>query len=322
MEQSILSPLRPYVFRYTKKRWFGCHISYYSNSCACFNGMELSIQLSGDIHPLPGPTNTHTILVCMGNRPNHHKPGSRGHVKSNYIEIKPAHSTKAAMHTNQNNLLKLRHLNAESLRRRQHLIETREMVLQNNFDILTISETWFNMSVTNASVEIEGYKLHRLDRIGKSCAGVCAYIKANIKATILKDLTGITASGLHQLWIQVQIKKMRSILVCVVYRLPDIGVTCLQEELMPNYIQAFSLNKDVILMGDLNCDLCVNPRSKALRSLCSSLNATKLIDKPTRVTQSKCSLLDVVIISNPNLVHSSGVQELTISDHFWVFVTL
>jgi hypothetical protein len=126
MEQSILSPLRPYVFRYTKKRWFGCRISYYSNSCACFNGMELSIRLSGEIHPLPGPTNTHTILVCMGNRPNHHKPGSRGHVKSNCIEIKPTHSTKAAMHTNQN-------------RCRQHLIENREMVLQNNFDILTIS---------------------------------------------------------------------------------------------------------------------------------------------------------------------------------------
>ena len=101
------------------------------------------------------------------------------------------------------------------------------------------------------------------------------------------------------------------------------GVTCLQEELMPNYIQAFSLNKDIILTGDLNCDLlCVNPRGKALRSLCSSLNATKLIDKPKRVTQFKCSLLDVVIISNPNLVHSSGVQELTISDHFLVFVAV
>jgi hypothetical protein len=28
--------------------------------------------------------------------------------------------------------------------------------------------------LTNASVEIEGYKLHRLDRIGKSGAGVFA----------------------------------------------------------------------------------------------------------------------------------------------------
>ena len=148
-------------------------------------------------------------------------------------------------------------------------------------------------------------------------------IKANIKATVFKDLTGITASGLHQLWIQVQIKKMRPNLVCVVYKPPDIGVTCLQEELMPNYIQAFSLNKDIILMGNLNCDLlCVNPRGEALRSFCSSLNATQLVDKPTRVTQSKCSLLDVVVISNPNLVHSSEVQELTIGDHFLVFVAV
>ena len=48
------------------------------------------------------------------------------------------------------------------------------MALQNNFDILTFS--WFNSLVTNASVELEDYKLYRLDRLGKIGAGVYAYI--------------------------------------------------------------------------------------------------------------------------------------------------
>ena len=59
-----------------------------------------------------------------------------------------------------------------------------ELALENDFDILSISETWFNSSVTN--------------RIGKTGAGVCAYIKSALKVTVLKDLTGITESGLHK----------------------------------------------------------------------------------------------------------------------------
>ena len=88
-------------------------------------------------------------------------------------------------------------------------------------------------SVTNASVEIQGYRVYRLDRLIKAGAGVCAYIKSTLKAKILKDLSGISDSGLHQLYIQVQSKKLRSIMVCVVYRPPKIGVTCFEDELMP-----------------------------------------------------------------------------------------
>lgn len=88
--------------------------------------------------------------------------------------------------------------------------------LRKCFDILSISDTWFNSSVTNASVEIPGYRIFRLHHIGKTGAGVWAYIKSALKVTVLKDLTGITESGLHKLWIQVQNKKLRSLLVCTI----------------------------------------------------------------------------------------------------------
>ena len=76
-----------------------------------------------------------------------------------------------------------------------------ELALENDFDILSISETWFNSSVTNASVRISGYRIFRFDRIGKTGAGVCAYVTSALNVTVLKDLTRITESGLHQLWI-------------------------------------------------------------------------------------------------------------------------
>ena len=84
---------------------------------------------------------------------------------------------------------------------------------------------------------------------------VCTYVKSVLKAEVLKDLTGITEPGLHQLWIQVQNKKLRSLLVCIIYKPPEIGVACLENELMPKYIQALSLNRDIVVTGDLNCDL-------------------------------------------------------------------
>ena len=195
--------------------------------------------------------------------------------------------------------------------------------MERDFDILTISETWFTSSVSNSVVEIPGYKVYRLDRLGKAGAGVCAYVKSTLKVKVLKDLTEISESGLHQLWIQVQNKKLRSLLVCIVYRPPEIGIACLENELLPKYIEALSRNKDIVLTGDLNCDLLSNnPRGEALLSFCATVNATQLIDKPTRVTENSRSLLDVILVSDPVLVKSSGVLEITISDHFLVYVVI
>ena len=197
------------------------------------------------------------------------------------------------------------------------------MVLQKQYDVLTISETWFNSTITNISVEIKGYQIFRLDRLGKTGAGVCAYVRHGLKSRVLKDLSGIGESGLHQLWLQIQNKKLRSVLLCIVYRPPDIGLSCLEDELMPAYLKALSQNKDIVLTGDANCDLLSeNPKGVALRSFCASINAHQLIDKPTRVTVTSRSLLDVIMVSNKAIARESGVLELTISDHYLVYVVL
>ena len=85
----------------------------------------------------------------------------------------------------------------------------------------------------------------------------------------------------------------------------------------------FPLNRDIVLTGDVNCDLLTkNPRGDALRSFCISVNAKQLIEKPTRVIKNSRSLLDVILVSNPDSVQSSDVLDLTISDHYLVFAVL
>ena len=63
---------------------------------------------------------------------------------------------------------------------------------------------------------------------------------------------GITESGLL-LWIQVQNKKLYSLLVCIAYRPSEIRVICLQNELVPKYIHALLAGKEEELASLVDC---------------------------------------------------------------------
>lgn len=125
--------------------------------------MELCITLSGDVHPLPGPERDATkIPVCIGNsRVRNKNKVARGHFKSNCTRIQ-SRMPNSLKHQNNNKQLEIAHLNAASLKFRHHFHEIKEMALQKSFDILTFSETWFNSTTTNASIEIDGYSIFRL----------------------------------------------------------------------------------------------------------------------------------------------------------------
>ena len=186
----------------------------------------------------------------------------------------------------------LAHLNVRSLKNREHFLQIKDMIHEENYDIFAVSESWLNSTVRNAEVEITGYSLSPLDRFGKSGGGVCVYVKSTLKYTVLKDLTEISDSGFHQLWIQIQHKKLRSILLCVCYGPPDCPVSCFTNNFMAEYTRALIYGKDILVVGDLNCNLLkTTQEAEALRDICCSLNLVQLIDKPTRVTLQSSSLM-------------------------------
>ena len=114
--------------------------------------------------------------------------------------------------------LKIAHLNIRSLKNRSHFLQAREFAISNNIDVFTVSETWLNTTVKNSEIEIEG-------EIEIESGGVCAYYRSNIKTLLFKDLSFIADSNFHQLWI-LQHKKLKSLIICVVYRLPDSALDC------------------------------------------------------------------------------------------------
>ena len=71
------------------------------------------------------------------------------------------------------------HLNVRSLKNREHFVQVKQLILDNQYKIFAVSESWLNSNVSNAEVQIEGYNLIRHDRLRKSGGGVrvclCSY---------------------------------------------------------------------------------------------------------------------------------------------------
>ena len=93
---------------------------------------------------------------------------------------------------------------------------------------------------------------------------------------------------------------------------------------MDKYTQALTFGKDILVAGDLNCDMLKphSPQANALLDLCNSVNLNRLIKEPTRVTENSSNLIDVIMTSSNNIVEESGVVVSHVSDHFLVYTSL
>ncbi|KAG5881976.1 hypothetical protein JTB14_011145 [Gonioctena quinquepunctata] len=65
--------------------------------------------------------------------------------------------------------------------------EFKEIVLENDIDIMLLSETWLGPDDHSVVVDIPGYTLFRKDRVGRG-GGVGAYVKVSVSMKILQTL--------------------------------------------------------------------------------------------------------------------------------------
>ena len=99
-------------------------------------------------------------------------------------------------------------------------------------------------------------------------------------------------------------KKTKSIVVCSGYHPEDCPLTCFEETLKPNYLQALDLNKPIVILGDFNCDMskATSSKYKALSKFISEMNLLQLIKSPTRITDTTSTLLDIILVSSSSIV--------------------
>ena len=88
-----------------------------------------------------------------------------------------------------------------------------------------------------------------------------------------------------------------------------------------------SENKEVILIGDFNCDWSrlisnnkANVQTNKLAELAGTFQFEQLINEPTRITSTTKTLIDLAFTNKPELINGSGVIHPGISDHSLIYI--
>jgi hypothetical protein len=84
-------------------------------------------------------------------------------------------------------------------------------------------------------------------------------------------------------------------------------------------------NKEIILLGDYNCDWSrldsnsANAQTNKLAGIAQIFQFQQLVSDPTRITANSKTLIDLAFTNKPELINGSGVIHLGISDHSLIY---
>ena len=211
--------------------------------------------------------------------------------------------------------LRLACLNINSLLKN---IDQLRLIMQNMpVDILAINETKLDHLAPDSEIAIAGYFHIRRDR-SRFGGGVLLYVRDSIPFSERNDLV---TDSLEMICIEISKPHNKSFLVSTWYRAPNS-----QSALFDEY-EAFLRNSDienreVIIMGDLNCDILKSPcesHTRKLQFLSSLYQFDQLIDEPTRITGTSETLIDLILTNKEENISKSGVIHLGLSDHSMIF---
>ncbi|KAK4824521.1 hypothetical protein QYF61_016101 [Mycteria americana] len=145
--------------------------------------------------------------------------------------------------------LKCLYTNARSMGNKQEELEA--IVHQENYDMVAITETWWDDS-HNWSAAMDGYKLFRRDRRGRRGGGVALYVRERLDSLELDD----GDDRVECLWVRIRGKANKAdIVVGVCYRPPNQDEET--DELFYKQLGEASRSLALVLVGDFNMpDVC------------------------------------------------------------------
>ena len=171
--------------------------------------------------------------------------------------------------------------------------------------------------ISDNEIRIAGYTVYRKDR-NRFGGGVVMYISDNILYSPRNDLT---TDDLELACIKVKLPYNKSVLVATWYRLPSSQIDLFDEWAL-FLSKCDTENKELIILGDLNCDVSKalpDSHTHRLKFLCSLYQLKQFINEPTRVTSTSATLMDLILTNTLENILQSGVIHLCISDHSLVY---
>ena len=202
------------------------------------------------------------------------------------------------------NKLSIVHYNVQSITRKIDILSSELF----EFDILAFSETWLNPSISKETLLIQSYREpERKDRQGNSHGGVMIYVKDSI---YYKRRLDLEPRGIECIWIELVLKH-KHILFGLFYRPlnSDLNYYSTMEDSI--HLAVDTGINDIIITGDFNINM-YNPQSaRKINDFCNQFSLTQVVNEPTHFTEHSSTLIDLMLVSNPNHVILNGV-----GDHF------
>lgn len=195
--------------------------------------------------------------------------------------------------------LNVAHINAQSIVPRlgaAKFDEIRQVFGKSFVNVLGVSETWCKGHVSSNSINIEGYRLFRNDRLWSRGGGVCLYISETLNAKVIYER--MDEGLIEALFIDVKLTSALSVAVGVIY-LPG-GKFSMCEDLLADISSRYS---NVIVVGDFNVNLF--HQADLVRETCSRTHLQIVHNSlPTHfdLIHSSSSLIDFFLVSNIDLV--------------------
>ena len=160
-------------------------------------------------------------------------------------------------------------------------------------DILALNESKIDNAIPDSELNISEYNLIRKDR-NRAGGGVVVYIREAISYLNRNDLV---SDHLEMIIIEISQPHSKPFIVSAFYR-PSNSDLDLFNECDLFFKKCDSEDKELLLVGDLNCDYMKLPpdsHTRRLQFLCLLYQLDQLINEPTRVTKTSATLIDLIL---------------------------
>uniref|UniRef100_A0A8D9AX67 Endonuclease/exonuclease/phosphatase domain-containing protein n=1 Tax=Cacopsylla melanoneura TaxID=428564 RepID=A0A8D9AX67_9HEMI len=199
--------------------------------------------------------------------------------------------------------LKIAHFNARSMRSDDKFSELLDIVSGVGLDIICITESWLNDSISDSDISILGYRVIRKDRVhGVGHGGIVIYLNNSFSYKVLASSSPSQTPSVEYLIVEI-VSASSKLLLAAVYHPPRAvragSLDQFEEELeffLTNYQYRF-------VLGDFNIDLSIaSPLSAQLRNLFISLNLHILPTDTTFHRLNYDSTLDLMAVGDESSV--------------------
>ena len=204
-----------------------------------------------------------------------------------------------------------------------HVDEIHAALKERGIHFLALNETKLDDTCSDALLNIEGYKFGRLDR-NRNEGGAAFYCRDTFQCAVRDDSP---RSTLELICVEITPPKARPFIIILWYRPPNNPIEDFNKlEQVLHFFE--SEGKEIILLGDTNCDLLhrdtapnldhvipnldhvIPNHVKRIVDIYDSYGLKQLITEPTRETIHTSTLIDHIAVSNANNIVESGVIKL------------